>query len=435
MRPPPTAANRPSPVATEELSVRLHGDEVGALVRMRDGRISFVFDPDYARRRRRPVLSLSFLQPSGDVRVGRRATTGAGRSPPYFANLLPEGHLRAYLAAKAGVPETLDFPLLRLLGGDLPGAVELVAVGPEAASEPDDAPARHADRPGVLRFSLAGVQLKFSAVAEASGGLTVPARGLGGDWIVKLPSSRFAGVPENEFSIMRMAAMCGIETPDVRLVPVADVAGLPPDLSGAWMGGRQALAVRRFDRADDGRRVHTEDFAQVFRQYPEAKYDRHGYADIARVLGAFADEDAVAQFARRLAYSAMVGNADMHLKNWSLIYRDPRQAELSPAYDLLSTTACVPDEAMALRLGRAKRWDELALADFAEIGERAFVGGDAVVEQVRATVERFRAVWPVERRHLPVSAAVGDAVDRQLGIVPAANPGRRHPRRRRRAGR
>lgn len=258
---------------------------------------------------------------------------------------------------------------------------------------------------------------------------------MGGDWIVKLPSLRFDGVPENEFSIMRMAAMCGIEVPDVRLVPVAEVAGLPRDLSGGWMEGLQALAVRRFDRAAGGGRVHTEDFAQVFRQYPDAKYRGRSYGDIGRVLGAFADEDDVGQFARRLVYSAMVGNADMHLKNWSLIYRDPRLGELSPAYDLLSTTAYVPDEAMALRLGRAKHWDELALSDFAELGENAFVGGDAVVEQTLATVERFRAVWAVERHNLPVSAAVGEAVDRQLRIVPAANPGRRTARRRGRARR
>src|SRR5438105_10451692 len=50
-----------------------------------------------------------------------------------------------------------------------------------------------------LRFSLAGVQLKFSAVMEASGGLTIPAGGMGGSWVVKLPAGRFASVPENEY--------------------------------------------------------------------------------------------------------------------------------------------------------------------------------------------------------------------------------------------
>jgi serine/threonine-protein kinase HipA len=73
-------------------------------------------------------------------------------------------------------------------------------------------PAMTDDRPreAVLRFSLAGVQLKFSAVMEASGGLTVPAGGMGGSWIVKLPSARFAAVPENEFAMLELARRAGI---------------------------------------------------------------------------------------------------------------------------------------------------------------------------------------------------------------------------------
>jgi serine/threonine-protein kinase HipA len=60
-----------------------------------------------------------------------------------------------------------------------------------------------------LRFSLAGVQLKFSAVMEASGGLTIPAGGMGGSWIVKLPSNRFASVPENEYTMLALARAVG----------------------------------------------------------------------------------------------------------------------------------------------------------------------------------------------------------------------------------
>ena len=62
----------------------------------------------------------------------------------------------------------------------------------------------------VLRFSLAGIQLKFSAIIEGRGGLTIPARGMGGSWIVKLPSREFEGVPENEFSMMTLARHIGM---------------------------------------------------------------------------------------------------------------------------------------------------------------------------------------------------------------------------------
>jgi serine/threonine-protein kinase HipA len=74
-------------------------------------------------------------------------------------------------------------------------------------------------RPNALRFSLAGVQLKFSAFANAgmAGGLTIPAEGVGGSWIVKLPSQQFTGVPENEFSMMTLAGMIGMEVPVIQL--------------------------------------------------------------------------------------------------------------------------------------------------------------------------------------------------------------------------
>jgi len=96
-----------------------------------------------------------------------------------------------------------------------------------------------------LRFSLAGVRLKFSAVCEAGGGLTIPAKGVGGEWIVKLPSREFAGVPENAFSMMTLARQIGIEAPPVRLIDLRDVGNLPEGI-GAPAG--QALASRRFDR-------------------------------------------------------------------------------------------------------------------------------------------------------------------------------------------
>src|SRR5436853_3301748 len=80
-----------------------------------------------------------------------------------------------------------------------------------------------------LRFSLAGVQLKFSAVMEASGGLTIPAHGVGGSWIVKLPSTQFPAVPENEYVMLELARAVGITVPEIRLVPVSDIRSLPED--------------------------------------------------------------------------------------------------------------------------------------------------------------------------------------------------------------
>ena len=153
------------------------------------------------------------------------------RLPPFFSNLLPEGHLREYLAARAGVKPDRDFFLLATLGADLPGAT--TATDAAGHHDRDDESKRGHDDRSPLRFSLAGIQLKFSAVMETSGGLTIPADGIGGSWIVKLPSARLEGVPENEFAMMELARQIGISVPRLKRVPISEIENLPRD-AGKW---------------------------------------------------------------------------------------------------------------------------------------------------------------------------------------------------------
>jgi serine/threonine-protein kinase HipA len=127
------------------------------------------------------------------------------------------------------------------------------------------------------------VQLKSSAILEARGRLTVPAEGIGGSWIVKLPSQTFDAVSENECVMLELARAIGIAVSRIQLVPVSAIQGLP--FQGTAIKGND-LAVERFHRAPDGGRVHGEDFAQVFGQFPEDKYKGVSYGNIARVLWA-----------------------------------------------------------------------------------------------------------------------------------------------------
>ena len=185
-----------------------------------------------------------------------------------------------------------------------------------------------------MRFSLAGVQLKFSAINETEGGLTIPAKGIGGSWIVKLPSREFAGVPENEFSMMTLARLIGMDVPAMRLVDVDAIRNLP-DGVGTLIG--QALAIERFDRVTRWRcrsqwRISRKYSASIPRKNTRTRSAR----SLGRVIGAEGSEADVAEFIRRLTFNALIGNADMHLKNWSLIYPDRRHAALAPAYDFVS---------------------------------------------------------------------------------------------------
>ena len=396
------------------LDVLLHGNAIGTLTQLGGDRILFAFNDDYIGNPRRPTLSLSFHDDAGGLLLDQRPTRR--RVPPFFANLLPEGHLRTYLAARAGVNETRDLPLLQALGGDLAGAVQVVPSGSEVVSPQAEQDASTATT-GPLRFSLAGVQLKLSGLEAATGGMTIPMQGAGGDWILKLPSATYAGIPENEFAIMHLAAQVGIETPETRLVDTRDVEGLPTDL-GALAG--KALAVKRFDRVAGGR-IHIEDFAQVFGLYPERKHERASYRNIAEVLWKEVGESAIDQFVRRLIFSALIGNADMHLKNWSLMYPDGASAALSPAYDLLSTIVYVPDETMALRLGRSKRWRELSLEQVRHFAARASLPERLAVEAATETVARFREIWPAEATQHGLQATATEIIDGHLASLPIAH--------------
>ena len=404
------------------LRVRLGRRSAGTLTLLPGDRTLFAFDDDYLADPERPVLSLSFKDRFGGI-VAEQAPSRV-RTPPFFSNLLPEGHLREYLAARAGVKGMREFFLLRVLGEDLPGAVVVEPDAEESRPPPspraghDERRRLHDDAWNALRFSLAGVQLKFSAVMEASGGLTIPAQGAGGSWIVKLPSARFEGVPENEFSMMSLAARLGLDVPEVRLVDLDAVAGLPEGI-GTVRG--KALAVRRFDRAPDGARVHAEDFAQIFGLYPERKYERGSYRSIAEVVWAEAGEPGVVEFVRRLVFNALIGNADMHMKNWSLIYPDGRSAALAPAYDVLSTIAYIPDERMALNLVRSKRFADLTVVAFTHFAGKARLPEHPVLSAVRETVERFRDGWSAAKRELPVTERVARAIDDHLVALPLAN--------------
>ena len=398
------------------LDILLHGDPVGTLTRVGDDRALFAFNDSYIEDPARPLMGLGFKDRLGGLITGFPPTQT--RLIPFFSNLLPEGHMRDYLAERAGVKPSREFFLLQALGADLPGALAVRPSGGETWP-PDISGDDHGEglSEGPLRFSLAGMQLKFSAALGSRGGLTIPARGVGGSWIVKLPSLRFSGVPENEFSMMTLARLVGIDVPEVRLVNVDEIGNLPEDITS--VSGR-ALAVKRFDRSDDGEAIHIEDFAQVFGVYPEDKYKRASTRNIAAVIGAECGEEDIAEFIRRLTFSTLIGNADMHLKNWSLIYPDGRNAALAPAYDFVSTIAYIKDGEAALKFSRTKRFDRYSEDELSHLAAKALLPEKLVLEAVRETVALFHQHWRAERDSLPLSEDVVKAVDDHLRTVPLA---------------
>lgn len=376
------------------LGVHLHDRRIGIINRLAGDSHIFAFEQDYIDDPNRPTLSLSYKSRTGGLVTTVRPLSR--RLPPFFSNLLPEGHLRDYLAQKAGVKKEREFYLMAVLGADLAGAVTVQPMdgGESEHDHNHDLHQHHEDedqqQKNVLRFSLAGVQLKFSAVMEASGGLTVPAHGVGGSWIVKLPSTQYASVAENEYAMLELARATGIQVPPIRLVPVAEIEGLPPDV--ARLKG-SALAIERFDRAAGGRRIHVEDFAQVFGLFPDDKYGERSYANIASVLWAETGEEGTYEFVRRLVFSVLIGNGDMHLKNWSLVYPRGRKPVLSPAYDFVSTLPYIPGDTLALSFGKTKSLEGVTVDQVRRFADTGRLPMKPVMDIVRDTVGKTQLGW------------------------------------------
>lgn len=199
----------------EHFEVRLRGQHIATLHR----RIDYTwltFDESYIDDPSHAVLGLHFET------VPRAMHRANLRLSPWFSNLLPEGNLGQWIADERGVSISREMELLAHVGQDLPGAVQVIA----AASSKDVTSPRDrelvANHPRPLkdpewRFSLAGVGMKFSMLAQDDR-FTAPGVGEHGDWIIKLPDRKYSSVPLNEFAMMTLARESGIEVPDIRLV-------------------------------------------------------------------------------------------------------------------------------------------------------------------------------------------------------------------------
>jgi serine/threonine-protein kinase HipA len=392
--------------------------------------IAFTFDEAYLARPDRPVLGQAF---EDRVLSADRSITGSPLTPlpSFFRNALPEGALRKVVEARLDHSRLIELEMLLLLGPDLPGALRVVADPLESAADRFEPASRRraADHADPIRFSLSGVQLKASVHVDLNdeNKITLPLTGEGGRWIAKFPSATFRDLPENELTMLRWARAAGLDVPDNRIIEVASIQNLPTEFPRE---GR-ALLVKRFDRPTSQYRIHQEDFAQVFEIEPEEKDLLFvapditvTYAGIGAVVSALAGEGDFKEFARRMAFMILSGNADAHAKNWSLIYPDGVRARLSPLYDVVSTVA-YPGLHRTLPLGlvqpeepvRATRiaLEAVTYRDFRELAEQAGEPASAIESDVRGFVERARSSWREVRGDAP--SFVAEAVDRHLERV------------------
>lgn len=204
--------------------------------------------------------------------------------------------------------------------------------------------------------TLTGVQAKLSLdIAKAGKG--TPERftivGLWGRYILKPQTEHYPHLPELEDLTMHMAEAAKMQVVPHSLVRFAD--------------GELCYITRRIDRGPRGEKYPMEDLCQLSERLTEHKY-KGSYEQIAKTILRYSSAPKldVVNFWEQVLFSWITGNADMHLKNFSLYSRNQGVYGLTPAYDLLSTALVLPEDAEELALTLNGRKRKLRRNDFVQ---------------------------------------------------------------------
>ncbi|CAI2404736.1 type II toxin-antitoxin system HipA family toxin [Serratia plymuthica] len=393
--------------SVQALALMLHQVRIGVLAHYSGGKNILTFDPQYLAlpEASRPLFTLRQRAHPGYL---EQVLMSSQRLPPVLSNLLPEGALRSWLAQSLKTHVDEEFFLMAWAGANLPGALEAQAL---AANE---IPAWALTSRGELeavqidvgldtqKFSLAGVQMKFSSLRK-DGRFNISSQVGADSWIIKTPSTVHRNVPANEYTAMRLAQAIGVDIPDIELVALGQLDNLP-DIR--LVDEPYAYAIRRFDRSESGR-VHTEDFAQLFELYAHDKYRGKNYEQIAAYLYDWGSDPLadVQQMARRLLANILLANGDAHVKNWSMIYPNQTGVRLSPAYDIVTTRVYIPGESeVALNMAREKRWAMISMQTFERWAERVGIPWPAIRVHLLDAIDKARTLWPGLLENLPMVA-------------------------------
>jgi len=260
---------------------------------------------------------------------------------------------------------------------------------------------------GVVKFSLAGVQLKFNVVDQGDR-LTMPGRSGEGRIILKAPSAAYQGLPEAEYAAMTLCRAAGINTATVRLIPVAAIEGIPEVFLEA---GEYALAVDRFDRTGGGR-VHIEDAAQILGAVGDRKYTMANTDTVLNMIRRFSvnRRNDVLEGLRRVAADILIGNGDNHLKNWSFRFEDGVSPKLSPANDIVPTVLYSARDNLALEFVGSKTFETIGLAKFRRLAAFLDVDADRAEGEIRKVVQRALDQWPGLLQDLPLPSENADTL-------------------------
>ncbi|WP_028666150.1 HipA domain-containing protein [Runella zeae] len=210
----------------------------------------------------------------------------------------------------------------------------------------------------IRSVAVTGVQPKLSLDLEKVNAQTsrLTVVGLWGSYILKPPTDLFELLPENEDLTMKLAALCGLKTAEHTLIRL--------------QSGKLAYLTKRFDRQKNGK-IHVEDLCQLTENLTEHKY-RGSIERVGKTIRTYTTNkglEALALF-ELVVFCFITSNADMHLKNFSLIRFDNGEVALSPAYDLVSTKLAMPEDLEESALTINGKKNRLKRGDFDELATK-----------------------------------------------------------------
>lgn len=353
---------------TKTLDVYLHDIFVGKLIQNATGKLSFVYAAQYLEKNH---LAISLSLPL------RKEPYEDDLVKAFFSGFLPDDDARYKLAKYLGVSDKNSFALLEIIGGECAGALSLYPHGTTSQKLSEKSPeildqfklgeilellkkrpllAGYDD----LRLSLAGAQSKI-AVTVKDNQIALAHGNNPTTHILKPAIEGIDSSAYNELFCMRLAKMVGIDTPHSEIQKCNNTS---------------YFLVERYDRIKDidgnVSRLHQEDFCQALGLMPEIKYEREGgpsFLQCHDLLYRFSSKPAVDQrkFLERVIFNYLIGNADAHGKNFSLLYKD-KKPELAPTYDLLSTAVYSNlSSKMAMKIGGKYNAEDVALRHWQQL--------------------------------------------------------------------
>jgi serine/threonine-protein kinase HipA len=238
---------------------------------------------------------------------------------------------------------------------------------------------RHEAAKRATRMSIQGVQAKLSAILNVQQS-KFEIVDIKGKYIIKPQHYIYPQLPENEDVTMKMASKCGIDTPIHGMVYSKD--------------GTLSYFIKRYDRTGKNNKLHVEDFAQLAGETRDTKYD---YSVEKLII--LIDENCTfpqiekIKFFKRFLFNFLVGNEDMHLKNYSIISQNDK-IELCPAYDFLNTSIVlgknVEESALNLK-GKKKNFTKNILIEY--LGMERLNLNETVIDKTLKELQNAIPSW------------------------------------------